>query len=91
MLAFVGVHPVVSISAFAAALDAAALGFSKLGYAYLLMLGYGVAVTVSPFSGLSLVMAGTTGENPLYVVPGLNWSLCLLFSLIYALLLPFVH
>jgi len=91
LLALVGVHPVVSISAFAAALDPAALGFSTLGYAYLLMFGYGIAVTISPFSGLSLVMAGTTRENPLYVVPGLNWRLCLFFSFLYAFLLPFIH
>ncbi len=62
-----GIHPMVMVSAFAASLDPASLGFSQVQMALLLISGWALGATVSPMSGTSLCVAGLTGKTPLEV------------------------
>ncbi|MBZ4655152.1 MAG: hypothetical protein JG781_2509 [Peptococcaceae bacterium] len=90
ILSMVGIHPVVSISALAATIGYNTLGVSPQAYAYTLLLGYAIAVMVSPFSGMSLVMSGLTGENPWNAVPRLNILFALAATFLYSVILPFI-
>ncbi len=62
-----GIHPMVLVSAFAASLDPAALGFSQVELALALIAGWALGANVSPMSGTCLVVAGLTGKTPLEV------------------------
>lgn len=89
LVALLGIHPIVTISALATTLGQEALGLSVRAFAYTLLLGYGSAVVVSPFSALSLVMAGLTGETPWNAVPRINFFFIMAVVLFFSLLLPF--
>lgn len=84
-----GIHPIVSISAFASSMEYGDFGLSVLAFAYTLLLGYATAVIVSPFSALSLVMSGITGGSP-WETPRLNWILAVSVTVLFSLLLPLV-
>lgn len=89
LLSVVGVHPIISISAFAPSIQYADFGLSALAFAYTLLLGYSNAVISSPFSAISLVMAGVTGGSP-WDTPRHNWMMALLLAVFFAFLLPLV-
>lgn len=89
ILSVFGVHPIVSISAFAPSIDYAHFGLSALAFAYTLLLGYSTSVVISPFSAISLVMAGLDGGSP-WDTPRLNWIMALSVTVLYAFLLPVV-
>jgi len=88
LVSVVGVHPIVSISAIAVSLNAASLGLSPLAYTYMLLLGYAVSVLASPFSAITMVMSGLTGEKPWQVVPRQNIGYLVLLTLLFSLILP---
>lgn len=67
LASLVGIHPMVLVSAFAATLDAAALGFTPAKLALLLISGWALGATVSPMSGTSLVVGSLTGKTPFEV------------------------
>lgn len=89
ILSVFGVHPIVSISAFATSIEYGNFGLSAQAFAYTLMQGYSTAVIASPFSAISLVMAGVSGQNP-WETPKLNTALALAITLLMAFLLPLV-
>ncbi|MCL6611687.1 MAG: hypothetical protein K6T66_09140 [Peptococcaceae bacterium] len=62
-----GIHPMVLVSAFGASLDPAALGFTPVQMALVLIAGWALGAAVSPMSGTNLVVAGLTGKTPLEV------------------------
>lgn len=62
-----GIHPMVMVSAFAASLDPASLGFSPVQMSLVLISGWAVGATVSPMSGTCLCVAGLTGKTPIEV------------------------
>lgn len=90
ILSLLGIHPIISISALATALDPTSVGISVRAFAYTMLLGYKIGVIISPFSAMSLVMSGITGENPWKVVPRLNFIYALVISLVFSLILPFM-
>ncbi len=90
VLSSAGIHPVVSISALATTIGYNTLGISPQAYAYTLLLGYAIAVMVSPFSGMSLVMSGLIGKDPWNAVPRYNILFALAITCVYSLILPFI-
>lgn len=62
-----GIHPMVLVSAFAASLDPATLGFSPVHLALILITGWSLGATVSPMSGTCLVVGSLFGKTPLRV------------------------
>ncbi len=62
-----GIHPMVLVSALAASLDPAALGFTPVQLSLVLISGWALGATVSPMSGTSLVVGSLTGKGPLAV------------------------
>lgn len=63
----VGIHPMVFVSAFAASLNPAALGFAPVHMALILVTGWVLGATASPMSGICLVVGGLTGKTSLEV------------------------
>lgn len=62
-----GIHPMVLVSAFAASLDPAALGFAPVKLALMLISGWALGAIVSPMSGTCLVVGSLTGKTPFEV------------------------
>lgn len=87
-LAIIGFHPVVTTSAIAASISAGSLGISSHAYAFALLAAYGLAALVSPFSGMSLVMAGLTKRSSWEVSLGLNKLYAIGMAVILALIIP---
>ncbi len=87
IVSMIGVHPIVSVSILSSLLVPAEMGISSVIFAYMLLTGYIVAVSSSPFSGVSLTMAGITGENSWNVVPRLNICFNLVLATVFSILL----
>jgi DcuC family C4-dicarboxylate transporter len=72
-LSMVGVHPLVITTAIATTITPASLGISIRAYVFVLLTGYGLAVAVSPFSGMGLTIANIRQKNawdaPLHNLP----------------------
>lgn len=90
VLAIVGVHPVVTSSAIAASIGADTLGLSLSAYAFALLAAYGLAVLVSPFSGMSLVMSGLTKRSAWEVSLLDNMLYSVGMALFFAAVIPFI-
>lgn len=88
LLSVLGIHPLVTIAALAAAVSHDAIGLSLHGYAYTLLLSYAVGILASPFSIISLIMAGLTGKDTYSVVVRLNMGYLLSITILFALLIP---
>ncbi|MFZ5643334.1 MAG: hypothetical protein ACOY46_07070 [Bacillota bacterium] len=65
-----GIHPMISVSAFATSLDTAAMGLNQVYLALVLIAGWSLGATVSPMSGTNLVVGSLTGKTPLEVAFG---------------------
>ncbi len=88
IISLVGIHPIVSVSVLSSILTPAALGLSPVAFAQMLLLGYIVAATSSPFTAISLLMAGISGESSWNVVPRLNIGFNLIVVVVFSFLLP---
>lgn len=66
-----GIHPMITVSAFAA-LDTATIGIDPVLFALILTGGWSLGSTVSPISGNCLVVANTMGKTPVEVAFA-NW------------------
>lgn len=67
LASLLGIHPMVLVSAFGASLDPAALGFSPVHMALILISGWSLGAIVSPMSGTCLVVGSLFGKTPLQV------------------------
>lgn len=90
VLSFVGVHPIVTISALATSLGAASFGLTSLSYAYTLLIGYCLGVLISPFSAIALVLSGVTQKSPWVLAPKMNFLFALAVAVIFSLVLPMI-
>ncbi len=72
ILAVVGVHPVIPISTYLLNLSPAALGMPPQVMALALIAGWGLGASISPFSGVNLMMAGQSGISSAEI--GLRWN-----------------
>ncbi|MHB8156228.1 MAG: transporter permease [Desulfocucumaceae bacterium] len=62
-----GLHPMVSVSAFATSLDTAAMGINPVFLVLILIGGWSLGATVSPMAGTTLVVGSLTGKSPVEV------------------------
>ncbi|KKM08956.1 hypothetical protein SY88_21110 [Clostridiales bacterium PH28_bin88] len=87
VMSCLGVHPVVTGTAIVTSLTPASVGLTPRFMSVLLAGSWALGVTVSPFSGMSLIMAGLTGRSSLEVGPGwhLRYTLLALAVLILGL------
>ncbi len=79
-ISMIGVHPIVSVTVLSSVLIPEAIGLSPVAFAQMFLIGYIVAVTSSPFSAISLIISGISGENTWNSVP--RWNIC--FNLVVA-------
>lgn len=66
----IGIHPMISVSTFAASLDVNNFGFSPVYLALVLAGGWSLGSTISPISGNILVVANVTGRKSMEIVYG---------------------
>lgn len=84
-----GIHPAVTITAIAATIGHNDLGISLNSYAFVLLAGYGLSVSVSPFSAMSLVLSGIRKRSP-WEGPRENFLFSITMAIIFAIILPFI-
>ncbi|MFA7468055.1 MAG: hypothetical protein WCY82_07300 [Desulfotomaculaceae bacterium] len=80
LLSLVGFHPVLTATSIVASITPQALGLPPTILSVVVLAGWGLAITCSPFSACSLNLANITGVNPIII--GIRWQLlftCLLF------------
>lgn len=66
----IGIHPMISVSTFAASLDITGLGLDPVHLALVLAAGWSLGSTISPIAGNVLVVANVTGKKPIQVTHG---------------------
>lgn len=64
-LSFIGIHPMISIAGFAAAMPPGGIPLSDSQLAGAFMIGYMFYGISSPFSAITLIMSSLTKQNPL--------------------------
>ena len=90
LFALFGVHGIVTITALAASVSPADLGISLQAYAFTLLAAYSMAVLVSPFSGTNLVLAGLSKKTSWELGIGGNWLFCMIMTIFFVLIIPFI-
>jgi len=80
MLAFIGVHQIVTVSTIVATVSFTDLGISSIVMAMTLLSAWSIAVIISPISPANIIVSNLLKENPFSVI---------LSNLVYALLLIF--
>lgn len=88
ILALLGIHPVITIIALAAALRPEALALTPLDLAYAYLLGYSVAVTVSPFFAVGLTISALNGLNPWEGMAKHNLVYSIFLIIVFAQIIP---
>ncbi len=88
ILALLGIHPVITIIALAAALRPEVLALSPLDLAYTYLLGYSVAVTTSPFFAVGLTISALNGLNPWEGMARHNIIYSIFLILVFAQIIP---
>lgn len=86
-LSLIGLHPLITISAIAAAYASGGMPASPVQMAFALMDGYMLYTLLAPFSGLSLLTASISRQSLLGVSLRLNFMFGLLFTAMLVLIL----
>ncbi|WP_027965335.1 hypothetical protein [Halalkalibacillus halophilus] len=95
LLSFIGVHPIISMTAIAITLSSASqFADDHLILSFGLLASWMVTVISSPFSGLNLLLSGLVNSNPIAVGPKNNlifaltlWGICYVTMIILYYLL----
>ncbi|NLW24343.1 MAG: hypothetical protein GXY91_03720 [Clostridia bacterium] len=90
LLAFVGVHPIVTTTTIGTTISAGSLGISLTAYTFVLIAAFGIAVMVSPVSGTTLVISGITKHSSFEMGPRLNKFYALGMAVFLAFFIPIV-
>jgi len=90
-ISFVGVHPVVSVPSVALALSAEHIGVNQLSFALMLLSGWVLGLTVSPFSGGVMLLAGFSGKSSWAIGPFANWKFAVGMAVIFSLMVSLLY
>lgn len=85
-----GVHPIITISAAASVYLAGGLAISQTQMAMVMLTGYHMYATVSPFSSGALLLSNFTPKSPLEISLGLNGLYTLLISFAFMVVIIFM-
>jgi hypothetical protein len=85
LTAVIGVHPVVMVPVLATSITPASIGFDKLTFAMMLLSGWILGVTFSPFSASSMIMSSLEGISPWQVGPVANWQYVFVMLFVFSL------
>jgi len=77
VISMLGVHPVVTGTAFVSSINPLSMGLTPLAFAFAILTGWCTCTLLSPFSGASLVSAGLTGRA--------SWNISLKINGMYGL------
>lgn len=72
LLSLVGLHPIISGTALASAINPLTLGLPVFIFALTLLCGWAICILVSPFSGNNLVLSGIASRPPWSISLGIN-------------------
>ncbi|MCF6094089.1 hypothetical protein L1765_08955 [Microaerobacter geothermalis] len=78
-LTFIGIHPIVVVTALITQMDAASLGTRPEVLALLMMVSWSISAVLSPANPLNILVSGSVNKSPLSV--GLKWNGVYLISM----------
>jgi hypothetical protein len=90
LLAILGLHPVITITAIAAAYSKGGMPVTNIQMAIALMAGYTFHTVLSPFSGLTLVTTSLSKKSPFSVSLKLNYLYVFILSILIITILSFM-
>jgi hypothetical protein len=86
----VGLHPVAIGTALVATIVPASIGLTDMGFALTIIVGWALAILISPFSATSLIAGGLCDCSPWEISLGLNGKFgffnVIFFSILIALI-----
>ena len=80
----IGVHPVVSGTTLVATIVPAMLGLTVPQFALAIIFGWMLSTLLSPFSGMTMTLAGLCGQSSFRLGIRLNWHYGLICLIVYA-------
>ncbi|GAA0348847.1 hypothetical protein [Bacillus horti] len=89
-LAAIGIHPIIVVVGIGSSLEPSVLGVSPVFLAANLLMAWGLATSLSPFSGSILMVSSITDESP-WTIARQNLSFNLVCLLVLPLLLYSLH
>ncbi|MBM4761638.1 hypothetical protein [Bacillus sp. B15-48] len=89
-ITYVGIHQIAVIGALSMQLNAAELGMTNLGLAMLLLLAWALSASLSPFSGLNLMVSRIAGISGVRVGLRANGLHIALFAVIGITIISFI-
>lgn len=87
----VGIHPVATGTALVATIVPTSIGLTDMGFALTIIVGWALAILISPFSATSLIAGGLINSSPWDVSLGLSGKFGFFNVLFFSILLAIIN